>query len=487
MNTVALQMSMIIIYLVVTLGISMFFSKRNTGTKSYFLAKGNLGVLLCVSLLVTECISAGTLVGAASTGFSAGLSSVWASWGQVIGIVLFILFAAKFFRVMHKEHGVMSIAQCYEYLFDRRGRMVMLFVASINYGILFSVTPVAVARVINPIVGVPESAICWITGIVFIIMTIIGGLGAIAWMNVVNLVLIFGSVIAISSSVIREAGGLDLIYQTLPPTYFSVWQPTTMTALAGGLGTGIAQIASSCNANIAFSAKTYRTAKISFFITAIALFLFALFPSIIGIAGKVILPDAQSATILYTIANHVSPALGGVAAMVTTAACASSGPAFLLLTCTTITRDFYCVVKPEATDQQQLFFSRVCAVILGLIFTFLGTRTTSLLNQILGAFQIRSVVGIVLIIGILWKRTTKSGAFWGMLLGGFVAATWFFMGNPYGVSCLWPGAVVTLAAVFGISLFGKNLEMSGYEEYHRILRQFDALEQQDLERASRKE
>lgn len=73
-----------------------------------------------------------------------------------------------------------------------------------------------------------------------------------------------------------------------------------------------------------------------------------------------------------------------------------------------------------------------------------------------------------------------------MLLGGFVAAAWFFMGNPYGISCLWPGAALTLVAVFGISLFGKNRELSGYEEYHQILRRFDALEQQDMERASRK-
>ncbi len=483
MNTSVLQMSMILCYLAVSLGISFLFTRRNTGTKAYFLAKGNLGVILCVSLLVTECISAGTLVGAASTGFSTGLSSVWASWGQVIGIVLFILFAARFFRIMHKKHGVMSIAQCYEYLFDRRGRLVMLFVATINYCILFSVTPAAVARMVSPIIHVSNTLICWAVGLLFILITITGGLGAIAWMNVINLILIFGALIAISTAVIGEAGGLEVIRQTLPPTYFDVWRPTVMTALAGGLGTGIAQIASSCNANIAFSAKTYKTAKISYFLTAVCLFVFALFPSIIGIAGKVLLPDADASTILYTIANHVSPVLGGLAAMVTAAACFSSGPAFMLLTCTTITRDFYCVLKPEATDQQQLFFSRMTAIVLGLIFTFFGSRTTSLLNQILGAFQIRSVVGIVLIVGVLWKGTTKSGAFWGMLLGGIVCAGWFFAGNPWGIACLWPGAAVTLLAVFGISIFGPSQDKSGYEEYHRMLEHFDEMEQEDVKNA----
>ena len=31
----------------------------------------------------------------------------------VIGIFLFLIFAARFFRVMHLAHGVMSIAECY--------------------------------------------------------------------------------------------------------------------------------------------------------------------------------------------------------------------------------------------------------------------------------------------------------------------------------------------------------------------------------------
>lgn len=471
MNPAVLQMTMVIIYLIVTLAISLFFTRKNTGTKAYFLAKGNLGIVLCVSLLVTECISAGTLVGAASTGFTTGLSSVWASWGQVIGIFLFLIFAAKFFRIMHLAHGVMSIAECYEYLFDRRGRVVMLFVAAVNYCILFSVAPPAVARMIAPIIGVDPTVVCWIVGIIFIIMAVTGGMSGIAWMNVVNLILIFIPLGGMVFAVISEAGGMANIQATLPDTYFSVWQPTVMTALAGGLGTGIAQIASSCNASISFSAKSFRTARVSLILTGVLLFIFALLPSFIGIAGKVIMPDADSSTILYMVANHVSPVLGGLAAMVTAAACFSSGPAFLLLASTTITKDLYCVIRPEATEKQQLTFSRIIIIILGLVFTFMGSQTGSLLNQILGAFQIRSVVGIVLVVGVLWKGLTKDGAFWGMLLGGIVAAGWFFLCNPFGVSCLWPAAAVTLVVTFLISLVGKK-DMAGYDKYHELLAQY---------------
>lgn len=375
----------------------------------------------------------------------------------------------------------MSIAECYEYLFDRRGRMVMLFVVAINYCILFSVTPPAVARIISPIIDVSPTVVCWVVGILFILMTITGGLSGIAWMNVVNLVLIFIPMFIMVGAVTQEVGGFANLRNALPDTYFSVWQPTAMTALAGGLGTGIAQIASSVNANIVFSAKSFRTAKRSLMLSGIFLFVFAFLPSLVGIGGKAIMPEAEQGTILYTVANHISPILGGFAAMVTAAACFSSGPAFLLLACTTITKDFYCVFSPQASEKQQLRFSKLCAVILGLVFTFFGSQTASLLNQILGAFQIRSVVGLVLIVGVLWKRLTKDGAFWGMLVGGIVAAVWFFMGNPFGVSCLWPCALVTLTVTFLVSLIGKK-DYAGYAQYREMLSQFDELERIDLER-----
>lgn len=479
MRITIIQISMVIVYLVITLSISFFFTRKNTGTKAYFLAKGNLGILLCVSLLATECISAGTLVGASSTGFTTGLASVWATWGQVVGIGLFVLLVAKFFRVMHKEKGVMSVAGCYEYLFDRRSRVVMLLVVVINYCILFSVAPPAVARIIAPIIDVSPTVICWVVGVLFIIMTITGGLSGIAWMNVVNLVLIFIPMFIMVGAVVREAGGIGAMQAVLPSTYFNVWQPTVMTALAAGLGTGIAQIASSVYANIAFSAKNYRTALWAFLFTGILLFIFALLPSLVGISGRLIMPDAEQGTILYTVANYVHPLLGGFAAMVTVAACFSSGPAFLLLACTTMTKDFYHVLSPKATEKQQLRFSKLCAVVLGLTFTFFGSQTISLLHQILGAFQIRAVVGLVLVVGILWKGLTKDGAFWGMLLGGIVAATWFFMGDPFDIACLWPGALVTLSTAFLVSLLGKK-DYAGYSQYREMLSRFDALEQANL-------
>ena len=113
----------------------------------------------------------------------------------------------------------------------------------------------------------------------------------------------------------------------------------------------------------------------------------------------------------------------------------STGPSLLLIVSTTVTRDFYHgVINKNATDRQQLNCTRLTALIIGIGASLLGMQASSILNSMLGAFQIRSVVGLVLVVALFWKRVNSHSAFWSMLFGGIVAAVWFFSGNPFGMS-----------------------------------------------------
>ena len=479
-----IQIIMVLAYLIINLAISFIFTKQNKGTKAYFLAQGNLGVLLIFSLAFSENISAGTLVGAATTGFTTGFASGWATWGQSIGAIIFLIFVGKFYRIMGREKGAMTIAACYNYMFDTKSRIVMLCIAALNYSILFAVAPAAVANVCGPLFPMlSRTALIWIVGILFIVMTITGGLKGIAYMNTVNSAILYICMIILAVATVREAGGFGNMMDTLPATYFSPFTPDVGSTLGAGIGTGIGMLAASVFANATFSAESYRAAKRGIILVIIFGAAFAFLPSIVGIAAQVIMPEAEASTILYTISNHIHPVLGGLACMVTCAACFSSGPAFLLLVSSTCTKDLYCVVKPDATEQQQMRFSRLVSIIIGVIFIYFGSQSSSLLNTILGAFQIRSVVGFALIIAIFWKGMTKGAAFWSMLIGGIVAAVWYFLGNPNGIQPVWPAAIVTIGLALVISLIERK-NYCGYDKYREMLARFPSVEEKDLAAAA---
>jgi SSS family solute:Na+ symporter len=169
------------------------------------------------------------------------------------------------------------------------------------------------------------------------------------------------------------------------------------------------------------------------------------------------------------MANSFGGVYAGLVSKAIIAAIWSTGPALLLIISTTLTRDFYKVFKPDVSDAQQVRFSKIAVVIVAAIFTIFGLNAGSILNQMLGAFQIRSVVGIVLAVALFWPRVTKNAAFWSMLLGGIVAAVWHFSGSPFGVAPLWPAALVCLVILIPMSLASKEKVSPGYKMYKEAL------------------
>lgn len=470
----SIPLIMVAVFLIATFAISTYFARKNTGTKEYFIAKGSLGIPLIAGLIFSEVIAGATTVGAAAFAFDIGLSCVWISWGQAMGMIIFLVFVGKFYRVMNKVKGVMSVPEAYEYMFDRRSRLVMLFVGVLAYGIIFSTTPMAVASIMAPMLGLSITAVVWITGGIFIVLTLTGGLKGIAWMNLLNSVILYSAMGLVAYSAVSAAGGISAMQAAVDPTFFSFLQPDPMTALAGGIGTGIGSVAGAIYANVAFSGKTYRDVKIGLVIAAVMLVLFALLPGLTGIAGKILMPEVEGTTILYLVADSFGPFYGGLAAMVVVAACFSTGPAFLLQMTTTMTRDFYVpLIRKNSTDREQVVFSKIAAIFLGLIFIFMGVHYRSILIQVMGAFQIRSVVGIVLMVAVLWPRVSPGAAFWSMLIGGIIASFWHFANSPFNVAPLWPGAAATLLILIPVSLMSKEKVSAGYKLYREMRMNMD--------------
>ena len=465
---------MVIAYLVITLGISaivLFMQKKKAADSSSFMAaKSELGIALIIPLMFSEMIAGAGTVGVAQSGFTTGFSAVWTNWGMVIGCILIVLLVAKFYRIMSTEKGVISVPEAYKHLFDNRTRVVLHTRSRVVYGILYSTQPVAAASIIAPMLGADQTVVAWIITALFILVTVAGGMKGIAWMNVLHAVIMYVAMAAVAYQCVTGAGGFEALHTGLDSSYFSFFQPDAPTIVANGIGTGISFLAAATTVSVIFGAKNLKTAKIGVTIAALLIIPFALLTALIGMAAKVAMPGIPSNDALYAMANSLGDMWGGIASMAVIAAIWSTAPALLMVISTTLTRDLFKVIKPDATDTQSVIFSRVSIVVIGIIFTIFGLSASSILGQINGAFQIRSVAGIVLLFGLFWPRVTKNAAFWSMLAGGIVAAVWHFTGNPFGISPLWPAAAVCLVIIIPMTLVSKQKVSEGYKMYQAALK-----------------
>ena len=461
-----LPFAMLIAYIVITVAISVIVAARGSSSSRQFLtAQGNLAWFMIIPLLFAEMMAGAATIGKAATGFTTGLSAVWVNWGMSIGMIAFIVFAARFYRAMHRTYDILSVPEAFKFMFDDRCRAVMLVIVVVTYCFLYSSQPVSAAALIAPMTGLDSTLLAWIVSALFILVTLLGGMKGLAVMNIVHMVVMYAGLIAATSGSLDMAGGLLALREQLPASYFDLFQPDVWSTLANAIGIGISFLAAATMVTATISARSARDMSIDAWGAAAIVIPFATLPAIIGMCGVLVMPDAEPNSILFAMSNAQGPAVAGVVSMAIAAAIWSSAPAALLFVSNTLTQDFYAVVRPRSTDRQRLAFSRVMVVVLGIASTWLGLNASSILGQLYAAFQIRSVVGIVLLVAMVWPRVSSTAAFWSMLGGGAIAAIWHFAGNPWGVEPLWPACGFTIAVLAAMTLASKERVSEGYLRY----------------------
>jgi len=454
----------VFLYFALTIGIGLYMVRQKSSVAEFFVAKKGLTAGLIIPLLFAELIAGAGTVGNAATAFNIGLSSAWVNWGMSIGCVMVFYLAGKIYLGFSKKYGAMSVPQVYMHRFDGKTRSVMMVILVAVYLIIFAQQPIAAAGILGPLLGVDKMLIGWIVGIIFIFLAITGGMKGLAWMNVLHSFVMYLGLGIVCVVAVTAAGGLGHMQAVLPAKMFALNQPDMLTVIGWVLGTALSFFAASTVVVVLFGAKSQNSARNGILWASGLVIIFALFPALIGMAGKILVPNAAPNSILYAVANHLGSMYAVMASMGILAAILSTAPALLLISTTMLTQDMVRVIKPGISDKEEMKWARNFAIILGLVATYFGMQSTSILAQMAGAFQIRAVAGVVLLVAVFWPRVDARAAFWSMLLGGIVAAVWHFAGNPYCTS-LYPSLVVGLPILVILTLMAKKPIADGHEKY----------------------
>jgi len=186
-----------------------------------------------------------------------------------------------------------------------------------------------------------------------------------------------------------------------------------------------------------------------------------------------------SKEIAETIFIHLSrvlfhPLIGGFLLSAILAAVMSTISSQLLVTSSSMTEDIYkAFFNKNASAKSMLIMSRLSVLIVAIIALILSLNPhDSILNLVGNAWAgFGAAFGPLIILSLLWKRTTAIAGLLGMLVGGTVVLLWVYVPHDYKeLYEIIPGFILSFLTIVITSLFTKPVSEDIRKEFEEVVR-----------------
>jgi len=435
MNLATLDLTVVAIYAVVLLVLAQWVSREKTGhqkdSSDYFLAGRNLPWWAIGASLIAANISAEQIIGMSGSAFVMGIAIGVYEWTAAIALVV----VAKWLVPGFLKHKIYTMPQFLEQRFDYRVRNVMAMFWLVIY-VFVNLTSILWlgALAVNTVTGI---GLVW--GLIGLgafatAYSIYGGLKAVALTDIIQVVLLIlgGIMIAIVSlnevsggqgtiagfNILLEKlpGHFDLIFTKDSPHYMDL---PGISVLVGGMWVmhlsywGFNQYI----IQRALAARSTHEAQKGL---AFAAFLKVLMPIIIvlpGVAAAILAPSLGSPDKAYpTVLNLLPTGVLGLVFAALIAAIVSSLASMMNSISTIFTMDLYRHFGAGKKSEKQLVTVGRMVSISAMIVALIVAKP--LLGNFQQAFQfIQEFTGFftpgvcaLFLLGFFWSRTTANGA-----------------------------------------------------------------------------
>lgn len=204
-----IDLTVLIGYLALVAGMGYYFSKKNISTEAYFVGGRSFsGVIVGLSLVGTS-ISSITFLSYPADAYKTTWIRFITTWSMPLGVLIAAYFFLPFFR-----RG--KITSAYEYLEDRFGPSVRVYggvTFIIAQLVRISLILYLVSLLMHEITGFSIVTSILISGIFVAFYTVIGGINAVIWTDVIQtIVLVLGGFLTLGVIISHLPDGLGQIF-----------------------------------------------------------------------------------------------------------------------------------------------------------------------------------------------------------------------------------------------------------------------------------
>ena len=434
---------LILAYCVLQVALGLWLGRSVRSSGDFFVAGRSLSPGLLFATLVAANVGAGSTVGAAGLGFSNGLAAWWWVGSAGIGSLIMAFTVGPRIWQVAKDHDLKTAGDFLEWRFSKNLRGAVSALLWLGTVSLLSAQLIALAWVLNVVAGLDKTAGVLIGTLVATLYFAAGGLLSSAWVNFLQLgVMLVGFFTAIPVAM-SQAGGLGGVRTATEsiPGFWNFFSNGTsgvhylaLLAPAFVISPGLIQKV--------YGARDEATVRKGVASNALALFIFAFVPPLIGMTARALHSDLTAPELaMPTIFMSDLPAwLGALGLAAVVSAEISTADAVLFMLATSLSQDLYkSFVNPRASDTQVLKVARGAAVLGGVLGAFVALLASSVIGALGIFYSLLSVsLFIPVLLGLYVKDSGAPNAYCAIALG---------VGTLLGVQFLTGGAGYAFAGL----------------------------------------
>lgn len=449
----AVDLAIIVVYFVMVLGIGFYLKRYTKSGEDFFLAGREMTAWVAGLSFLSANLGALELMGWAASAYEYGILATHWYWIGAIPAMLFLGIVMMPFYYISKTHSVPGYLQL---RYGEGASFLSAFSFAFMTVLMSGINMYSMALVMKVVLGWNIHFSIWVSSLTVAIYVALGGLFSAIFNEVLQFFLIWFGALLIPILGMIEAGGwsglVQRIHQNFPQgDYTHLWgtmgsftdNPMGIhwTGIVFGLGWVISfgyWTTDFLVVQRVIAAKDLRAAKFapiigSYFKMAVPFIV--ILPGLLGLAVlpfKLVPESAvQSGSHSYNevlplmLARYCGPGLLGLGITALIAGFMSGMAGNVSAFATVWTYDIYRPIlrflKKEATDAHYVAMGRWCTI-LGVLVSigtaYLVMQFKSIMDyvQALFSFFVAPLFGTVLL-GMLWKRVTPAGGFWGLLAG----------------------------------------------------------------------
>ncbi len=419
-----------LIYFGVVIGVSLWGYRRATSEVEFLAAGRTIGPWVGGAVLAATQISAGTFVGTLGRSYLTGVSWMWVWFGVWSGWVTSAVLVAPKLR----RFGALTVADYVGTRFASEGaRTLAAALIIVCYSILLTAQFQAIGEIASAVFGlsplVAMTALLASTGF----YTALGGVRASSYIEFIQtLIMVLALVCAVPVVFVHVGGFTPLgeyigsIDARITGQWFS-WRELLAFSLAFGLGIAAAPY----EMTRYYSMRDVATVRYAIGVSMILQLIIGACVATLGMGMRGVFPflpspDQASSIMASTV---MPPLLGSLFVVAMLSAIMSTVNSILLVTGGAFAHDLYKrLVNPAATERRLVWVNRLSIVVLGIIPFWVATLKLGDVQAIVieQSKFIASFFFVPVVLGLNWRRGTKEGAIWSMVVGFIACLTWTF-------------------------------------------------------------